>query len=178
MRALAIMLTCMFAAVLYGICANQVAARISIEFFTLLLPPIFGPEDPTLLGIGWGIVATWWVGLLMGGALALAARAGSWPKRSPESMLLPIGSITLITAAGAALAGLIARVGTANGWVWLLEPFASEVPEDRHADFLVVMWVHNGGYVVAALACVGVIVWVLIWRARRASRIGSPAPPS
>jgi hypothetical protein len=40
----------------------------------------FHTTSPTLLAIGWGIIATWWVGLILGILAAPAARLGSWPK--------------------------------------------------------------------------------------------------
>ena len=62
MEAVKIALTCVIAAVLYGIVHDQFTARICIEYFTVFHPPIFHTQSPTLLGIGWGVVATWWVG--------------------------------------------------------------------------------------------------------------------
>lgn len=64
------------ASVVYGILHDQVTARVCVEYFTIGHPSIFGTEDPTLLGIGWGILATWWAGPLLGVPPALAARWG------------------------------------------------------------------------------------------------------
>lgn len=66
MQSLSIVLMCVATAVGYGIAHDQVTARICIEYFTVGHPPVFGTDDPTLLGIGWSIIATWWVGLLLG----------------------------------------------------------------------------------------------------------------
>jgi len=63
MEALKIAVTCIVAAVLYGIVHDQFTARICIEYFTIFHPPVFHTQSPTLLGIGWGILATWWVGV-------------------------------------------------------------------------------------------------------------------
>lgn len=62
MEALKIAATCVLAAILYGIIHDQFTARICIEYFTVFHPPIFDTQSPMLLGIGWGIIATWWVG--------------------------------------------------------------------------------------------------------------------
>ena len=67
-----------------------------VEYFTLGHPPVFPTMSPTLLGIGWGIIATWWVGLLLGIPLALAARAGGRPKREVRSLVRPV--LTLLAA--------------------------------------------------------------------------------
>ncbi len=93
MPALAIVLMCVAAAVLYGIVHDQITARVCVEYFTIGHPPIFGTDDPTLLGIGWGIIATWWVGLILGILLAVIARAGSRPQRSVRSLLPPVACL-------------------------------------------------------------------------------------
>ncbi|MBV8223051.1 MAG: hypothetical protein JO293_06785, partial [Candidatus Eremiobacteraeota bacterium] len=67
---------CIAAAVLYGELHDQITARVCVEYFTIGHPPLFPTDDPTLLGLGWGVVATWWVGLVLGAGLAVAARAG------------------------------------------------------------------------------------------------------
>ena len=72
MEALKIAVTCVIAAVLYGIVHDQFTARICIEYFTIFHPPIFHTQSPTLLGIGWGIVATWWVGVFFASLIGAA----------------------------------------------------------------------------------------------------------
>ena len=71
MESLKIILMAVAAAVLYGIMHDQITARVCVEYFTIGHPQlfVFPTDDPTLLGIGWGIVATWWVGLPLGIAL-------------------------------------------------------------------------------------------------------------
>jgi len=58
MQSLAIVLLCIGSAVMYGVLHDQVTARICVEYFTIGHPPVFPTDDPTLLGIGWGIIAT------------------------------------------------------------------------------------------------------------------------
>jgi len=79
MEALKIAALCIVAAICYGIIHDQITARICVEYFTIFHPPIFHTQSPTLLGIGWGIVATWWVGAFFSVPLILAARAGARP---------------------------------------------------------------------------------------------------
>ena len=57
MKSLAIILTCILAAICYGIVHDQITARVCVEYFTIGHPPVFSTNDPTLLGIGWGIIA-------------------------------------------------------------------------------------------------------------------------
>jgi hypothetical protein len=93
MEALKIAVTCVIAAVLYGIVPDQFTARICIEYFTIFHPPIFHTQSPTLLGIGWGIVATWWVGVFFAVPMILAARAGSRPALRASELLPSIASL-------------------------------------------------------------------------------------
>jgi hypothetical protein len=95
---LKIVLVCVAAAICYGIVHDQFTARICIEYFTVFHPPIFATHSPTLLGIGWGIIATWWVGAILGAMLAVAARAGIRPKLTVVALLRPIGKLLLTMA--------------------------------------------------------------------------------
>src|SRR3954471_17977370 len=101
----AIILLCLVAAVVYGVVHDQITARICVEYFTIGHPPIFETDDPTLLGLGWGVIATWWVGLILGVSLAICSRLGSRPKISAAQLVRPL-AVTLSTIAiFAALAG-------------------------------------------------------------------------
>src|SRR4051812_43518421 len=106
-QSLGIVLMCIAAAACYGIAHDQVTARVCVEYFTIGHPPVFGTDDPTLLGIGWGIIATWWVGLLLGVPLAFVARAGSWPQRSVASLVLPLAWLLAVMAVCALAAGIV-----------------------------------------------------------------------
>ena len=66
---------------LYGVAHDLVTAHLSVEYFTVAHPPI-GTDDPFLLALVWGVLATWWVGVLLGVPLAAAARLG---RASPPS---------------------------------------------------------------------------------------------
>lgn len=165
MRPLGIVLMCIGAAVTYGIAHDQVTARVCVEYFTIGHPPVFGTEDPTLLGIGWGIFATWWVGLLLGVPLAIAARAGSRPKRSVRSLIRPIASLFGVTAVAALGAGVIGWFLAKAGAVILVGPIAHQVPPDRHVPYLVDLWAHSASYFVGFVG--GIVIVVRVWRSRR-----------
>jgi hypothetical protein len=105
MRAIEIILLCIAAAVVYGIVHDQVTARVCVEYFTIGHYPLFDTTNPTLLGFGWGIVATWWVGLILGIVLAVVSRAGSRPKRSAGSLLRPVTLLLCWMALLSAAAG-------------------------------------------------------------------------
>jgi len=152
------------AAVFYGILHDQVTARICVEYFTIGHPDVFGTDDPTLLGLGWGVLATWWVGLLLGAALASAARWGKRRKRTASDLLRPVAVLLLISGGCALLAGLAGYVAASCGWVVLTEPLASLVPEGRHIPFLVDLWAHSASYAAAFFG--GAALVMRTWRGR------------
>jgi hypothetical protein len=164
MRAVAIVALCIGSAVTYGILHDQVTARICVEYFTIGHPPIFETASPTWLGIGWGIIATWWVGLLLGIPLALAAVAGRRPKNSVRSLVRPILGLLLAMGIGAVLAGLVGYVLGRVGSVVLVEPLAARVPEISHARFLADLWAHSASYLVGLAG--GIVVIISVWRSR------------
>jgi hypothetical protein len=163
MEAIKIAVTCVVAAVLYGIVHDQITARICIEYFTVFHPPIFHTQSPTLLGIGWGIVATWWVGAFFCVPMILAARAGSPPALRASELLLSIASLLAFMAISAVLAGLtgyaLARTGVlATDWLTF-----SSSPAIRYR-FMADWWAHTASY--AAAFAGGVVLCVITYRRR------------
>jgi hypothetical protein len=172
MRALGIVTLCVTAAVAYGIVHDQITARVCVEYFTIGHPPIFQTNNPTLLGVGWGIVATWWVGALLGVPLAIAALGGSRPQRSIPSLVRPIGTLLAVMAASALLAGVAGWLLGQSGAVILVGPIAHAVPPNRHAPFLADLWAHSASYAVGFLG--GLVVVACVSRSR--GRRPQPAP--
>lgn len=164
MQSLGIVLLCVAAAVCYGIAHDQVTARVCVEYFTVGHPPIFDTDDPTLLGIGWGMIATWWVGVLLGVPLAAVARAGSRPKRSVGSLIRPISWLLVVMAVCASLAGITGCLLASAGAVILVGPLAHELPAEKHVPFLADMWAHSASYLVGFVG--GILVMIRVWRSR------------
>jgi hypothetical protein len=164
MQAFGIVLMCIVAAVAYGIVHDQITARVCVEFFTVGHPPIFATNDPTLLGIGWGIIATWWVGVLLGVPLAIVARAGSRPKRSVGSLVPPVAWLLAVMAACALIAGVLGWFLAHSGIVILVGPISQELSADRHVPFLADLWAHAGSYLVGLVG--GIVVMLFVWRSR------------
>jgi hypothetical protein len=172
---IAIVLLCMVAAIAYGIVHDQVTARVCVEYFTIGHPPVFATEDPTLLAIGWGILATWWVGLILGIPLAIAARAGGRPKRSAASLVPPLACLLLVMAIGATLAGVLGWWLADRGTVVLVGPISERLPADRHAPFIADLWAHTVSYLLGFAG--GLVVIVSVWRSRRRAGV-RPALPA
>jgi len=168
-RFAAIIILCVVAAVIYGVIHDLITARLCVEYFTIGHPPVFGTEDPTLLGLGWGVIATWWVGLILGIALAAACRLGTWPKLTVSALVRPLRIMLVTVACLAAVAGVIGHIAASRRWVWLLEPMASRVPADRHVAFITDLWAHSASYFGGFFGGIVLCVYVLVRRKRAAT---------
>jgi hypothetical protein len=148
MESVKIVLVCISASLLYGMAHDQITARICIEYFSVFHPPVFPTQSPTLLGIGWGIIATWWVGASLGVLLVLAARAGSRRKLTASALIRPIGKLLLIMAACALFSGVIgfmlARAHVIGPPPWV----ASVLTPSAQSRFMADWWAHSASYLV------------------------------
>ncbi|HLN27843.1 MAG TPA: hypothetical protein VK395_08870 [Gemmataceae bacterium] len=168
MESLKIILLCVMSAIGFGILHDQVTARVCVEYFTIGHPPVFNTESPTLLALGWGILATWWVGLLLGMPAALASRLGSWPKVTARRWVGLICGLMVVTARTSLLAGVVGYFLAKSGAVWLVEPLASRVPPSKHYAFLADLWAHLASYASGFLGGIALCGWTLFRRWRMA----------
>jgi hypothetical protein len=169
MESLKIVLFCIVSAVLYGILHDQVTARICVEYFTIGHPPIFHTDSPTLLAFGWGVVATWWAGLILSVPAVLVSRLGSWPKFDARLWVRPIACLLIVMACVSLLAGIAGYFTAKSGGVWLAGGWAARVPTDRHVGFLADLWAHKTAYGVGSVGGLVFCDWVLLrrwWLAR------------
>ena len=163
MEAFKIAAICVIAAVMYGIVHDEVTARICVEYFTIFHPPLFHTQSPTLLGIGWGIAATWWVGVFFAVPVIVVARAGARPTLRASELVPPIAYLLLIMAGCSLLSGItgyaLARKGVlATDWLTF-----SASPATRYR-FMADWWAHTASYAAAFLG--GVALCVLTYRKR------------
>ncbi len=160
------------AAVSYGIVHDQITARICIEYFTVTHPKLIDSTSPTLVGLAWGVVATWWVGAIAGVLLALACRVGPRPKLTARWAIPRLGGVLLITGLLAATAGvLMARTPNFNALEGIYAPQAVErIPEAQRDGWDVCFAVHNVSYLVGALGGVVLFVVAIVDRVRLSRR--------
>ena len=112
MKTVAIVILSVFAAILFGIVHDQITARICLEYFTIAHPKVINSESPTLLAFTWGVLATWWVGVILGFPLALSSRVGKWPKLTYRDQVKPLFYMLMVMFACAFLVGLCAFIFT------------------------------------------------------------------
>lgn len=165
MHSIKIILTCVVAAVLYGIVHDQVTARICVEYFSVFHPPIFPTQSPTLLAFGWGVIATWWMGAFLGVLLAVAARAGSRTKVAGNELVLPIAKLLAMMGVLAAVAGLLGFILSSRGTIAPPKWIASVLPQARYPRFMADWWAHGASYFVGFFG--GIALCIATFRKRQ-----------
>ncbi|PQO36936.1 hypothetical protein C5Y96_07170 [Blastopirellula marina] len=154
--------------VIYGVIHDQITARICVEYFTIGHKPVLGgTEDPTLLGLVWGFLATWWVGAMLGIPLAFVSQTGSLVKKSAKDLVRPMLVLMAGTAALAFAAGVTSYVLTANDVIHLAGGFQHVMPAEKQDAFLIDLWIHNASYAGGFLGGVILMVWVVVDRYRQ-----------
>jgi hypothetical protein len=165
MQSLRIVLTCVVAAISYGILHDQVTAHLCVEYFSIFHPPVFPTQSPALLALGWGVLATWWIGASLGIFLALAARAGSRKKIDAVELVPSILKLLAVMGGLAAVAGLTGYVLATRGMAAPPEWIAVELPPVKHARFVADSWAHQASYATGFVG--GIVLSVLTFRERR-----------
>ncbi len=172
-ESLKIIVLCIAASVAYGILHDQVTARVCVEYFTIGHPPVFHTEDPTLLAFGWGVIATWWMGLILSVPAVLASRLGSWPKFDAAHLVRPIGGLLIVMACSSLLAGIAGYLTARAGGVQLVGSLAYRVPAAKHVTFLADGAAHLAAYGVGFFGGITLSIWILFRRRRLARTTGS-----
>ncbi|QDU64092.1 hypothetical protein Pan216_49810 [Planctomycetes bacterium Pan216] len=167
-------------AVIYGLIHDQITVRLSLEYFTVAhtLPPFIPANSPTLIGLFFGVAATWWAGAILGGFLGLCARRGPEPRlvaRQFVSPLLVVFGITALAAFGLGLAAYwytspLSAEGTPL--IYNNEYFEKNIPVARQAGFFTAAVAHAASYAVSTL---GVIILCIhtVWKRRLLERAAS-----
>ena len=158
------------AACIYGIAHDMVTAHVCVEYFSIGHPTIIADAGPTELALIWGVIATWWVGLLLGVPLALCSRLGAEPRRTVHDLVRPVLMLLACMAIGSAALGVVGWALARAGAVFLIEPLASRVPSDCHVAFLADLWAHLGAYGIGFVG--GIVLCIATVRARNRARRG------
>jgi len=165
MPSAAIILQCILAAVCYGIIHDQITTRVCLEYFTIAHPRLIESTSPTVLGLFWGVAATWWVGALLGVPLAFAARAGRWPQLDWRDLRHPLLCLLLVMAGAAAFAGISTWLSYRYGSsINLAELTGDRIPPQMRARFLGAWASHSMSYGIGSAGGLVLIVRTLLRR--------------
>lgn len=163
-RWLLIPLWCIAAAVGYGVLHDLVTANVCVEYFTIGHPRVIDSESPVAMALLWGILGSWWAGLILSVPATVAARVGSRPKWEVADLIRPtlvlLGCLFVLAMVSLVTGYVLSR----NGIVTLQGRMAEFVPAVAHHRFLGVGFAHvasYGGGFVGGLILAG---W--IWRER------------
>lgn len=158
-----IILLAVCAAMAYGIAMDQIAIRVSPEYFTVARARIVNTGSLTLLALAWGVVATWWGGLLAGVAFALAARAGSPKKLTWRYFMRPVLVLLAVMGVCATLAGLLGHWMSSTGQIPSLQAWAHMLPVEKQVAFMADVFAHAISYLVGAVGAL-IIALAAAWR--------------
>jgi len=155
------------ASCVYGIIHDQITIRICPDYFLVWHPTLIASTNLTLVGLAWGIAATWWMGAFLGLLVGLGATAGKLPNAEKKTIVRTLLTTMAATGICAAIAGLT---------VWRMEIPAPSFVEgakiartshDNRRRFMVDWAIHNTSYNVGALAGLVGAISIAVGRYRR-----------
>lgn len=183
---------CIIASIAYGIIHDQVTARICLEYFSKgfhrrmtdtwdnsPLAPfkklLAESKSPTMYAFVWGIVATWWVGAILGVPLALAARLGKWPKMELKEILKPIASVLAFMGVSSILTGFYAYFKYRNAKSIPISPDNMQgVDPKNYLSFFVNSCSHEAAYasgIIGGLVCIGYVIYKRYQKAKEQKQL-------
>jgi hypothetical protein len=175
LEATKIVLFSMGAAIVYGLVHDQVTAHVCVEYFSIAHPPVFATSSPFLLGLGWGVIATWWVGLPLGLGLLVAARLGRAPRLGLAQLRAPIIKLMMASAIAALVSGALGAVLVAQHLIEVPGGWGAVIPLEKHVAFSADAWAHLASY---GFGIVGGVVLIghTAWRRLQSAPLSKGAP--
>jgi hypothetical protein len=164
-----IVLFSLAAAIVYGILHDQVTAHLCVEYFTVAHPPVFPTQSPFLLALGWGVLATWWVGLPLGLALASIARWGPARRLALADLRPWILCLLIAMAICAMIAGILGGYLVAAGLAPVPGGWAARIARDKQVAFSADAWAHAASYGSGILGGLVLIAYAFFRRMRSRS---------
>jgi hypothetical protein len=166
-------LLCTAAAVIYGIVHDQITVRIYPPYFTVFHPRLIDSQDPTTIGLLWGFIATWWVGLALGIAVAISSQSGEGVRFPTRKLIKPVlvllGSIGLCAAG----AGSFSYVDGYALSEWRMNGVEVTGNYPLLRNFTAVLVTHNASYAFGFLGGIVLCAWILAQR-KKLSRGSMP----
>jgi hypothetical protein len=168
-RKVQIILFCTAAAIVYGIIHDQITARLCVEYFSVAHPTIIATDSPTLLGLIWGVVATWWVGAALGFLLAQASQSEGPPPTPFRTIARRVVILLLVMAVCATAAGVTGYVLSTHSTITLSREYLRTIPFLHRHGFIADSFAHLASYLIGFLG--GALLIFLTWRERGYPRV-------
>jgi hypothetical protein len=157
-------LFCIVVAILYGVLHDLITTQISIEYFTVGHPKIIESTKPIHLALLWGVIATWWVGLILGVIISVFAFFGKRPKTNIKRLFVLILKLVLTMSILAVFGGAIGYITAKLEVFYLVDELAIQIKPEKHHLFLVAGWSHTTSYLGGIIG--GIILSIKIWKER------------
>lgn len=169
---IAIVLACTIAAATYGVANDLVTAFCCIEFFRLFHIDV-QTSNPIVIAVVYGVLSTWWVGVILGVIVASSARLGGQPRVDVLGLVRPLGLLVLcvgITAIvfglGAYLMATPSRLQDAS-----IKELFERLPVEKHRAAFAVNGAHLGAYIAGIIGSVMLSIRTIVVRSKG---LGSP----
>ena len=177
---LRIIFACIGAAIFYGIIHDQITIRLCPEYFTAFHPFLIATQSLTLLALAWAVVATWWMGLIIGIFVSAAARWGAWPKLSLSDIKNHIAVFIFILGGLALMAGVIGYFGYRAHLFSAPDIPADTLDPDRYPRFVAAWFMHLTSYFAGGLGALILCTMILVKRRALAPRasVRTPCAPT
>lgn len=163
--------------VAYGIAHDMVTAHVCVEYFTIGHKDLFGTDAPVLLALGWGTAATWWMGVILGGLIAMAAQVGPARRLGFTELLRPAAVLLAVVGVSAIAFGVVGYTLARMDEIQLSGLLAQEVPAHSHDRFMANAWAHTAAYGAGALGALMLCGWIIANRVRMSRRAVMPLAP-
>jgi hypothetical protein len=159
---------CVVAAIVYGVLHDLVTANLCVEYFSVFHPPIFHTDSPWLLALGWGFVATWWMGLFLGPIIAGASRGGILPKLGWRDLVKPLSAVLGCSYVSAFIAGFFGYRYVQRIPEWVYENVdrmqGIHFPPEKERLFTADLYAHNASYIVTTISALVLCIWIIVRR--------------
>jgi hypothetical protein len=138
----------------YAMLQDQVSARLCVEYFTIFHQPIPGITDPTLIGMGWGFLGSWYGGAIMGVSAGLTSSLGPKPPLPLSVIVRGMLGVMLTTGLVTALAGYATYVNMELFGITLDETVVGALPPENRKLVFVVANYHLVAYGISILGSI------------------------
>ena len=178
---------CVLNACIFGIINDQITVRICFEYFSEgfhkeMVKGTWAGEflgrysdSPTIWGATWGIIATWWVGAILGVILSVTSRMRSWPRLSSKNLALPVFVCISLLGLTVFLLTLLEHnfgekipsdqlVQRLVRYGFYIEDYNPAIHKEMARKYLLCAFIHKLDYWVGLLYGLAMILWSLYKR--------------